>query len=88
MSPKAAITVDRPPEEVQRLWQSRAGRTGAIDDVTFSAAPGDRGTEIHVTLDEGNVLERLTGGGTLAKVKAELRRFKQHVENGEKARVS
>ncbi|HEU4658382.1 MAG TPA: hypothetical protein VFR97_12690 [Capillimicrobium sp.] len=76
-SPKAAITVRRSREEVQRLWGDPAYRPEYLADadatITFVDAPGDRGTEIHVELQ---------GGTPLAKAKDDLRRFKQHVETG------
>jgi uncharacterized membrane protein len=89
---KAAITVNRPREELERLWQSAPHPS--IDEagasVTFTDAPGDRGTEIHVDLDPkgglGGVVSKLTGAEPLAKAKDELRRFKQRVETGEVAR--
>jgi uncharacterized membrane protein len=71
MTTKTAITVNRPREEVQRLW------TGS-EPVTFKDAPGDRGTEIHV-----EVASRGLGGAKLAKVRDELRHFKQLIETGE-----
>jgi uncharacterized membrane protein len=89
---RTAITVNRPRDEVQRLWLTPERRPQHIADsgatVTFKEAPGDRGTEIHVVLDEGGgiggVAKRLTGGATpLAKVKDDLRRFKALVETGE-----
>jgi uncharacterized membrane protein len=94
MSRKAAITVNRPPDEVRRLWSSSEYRPeyieGADAAVTFTPAPGDRGTEIHVDLQKGapggrlgEVVQKLTSGAPLAKVKDDLRRFKQHVETGE-----
>ena len=86
MSSKAAITVHRPLDEVRQRWELRA-QQGPISDadaaVTFNEAPGDRGTEIHVSLDQVGVLKRITSGDTLAKVKDELRRFKQQLETGE-----
>jgi uncharacterized membrane protein len=93
MSTKAAITVYRPREEVERLWQSSGYRPGYIQEsdaaVTFVDAPGDRGTEIHVDLERnapggmlGEIVQKLTGSDPLAKVKDDLRRFKQHVETG------
>jgi hypothetical protein len=98
VSAKAAITVLRSPEEVERLWQSPEYRpeyiTGAKKaSVTFTKAPGDRGTEIHVDLAKGArggklgvVAGKLTGSDPLAKVKDDLRRFKQLVETGVLAR--
>ena len=91
MNARAAITVYRPREDVERLWKSPEHRDGWIDDldptVTFKDAPGDRGTEVHVELpDGGGVLsqltQRLAGAPREAKVKDELRRFKQRVETG------
>lgn len=93
MRGKAAITVLRPRDEVERLWRSTEYRPAYIEDaeaaVTFVEAPGDRGTEIHVELRKnapggklGAVVPKLTGAGALAKVKDDLRRFKQHVETG------
>jgi uncharacterized membrane protein len=74
MSARAAITVQRPRDEVERLWRTSEHRPeyGADAAVTFKDAPGDRGTEIHVDLDRA----------PLAQVKDDLRRFKQHVETG------
>jgi uncharacterized membrane protein len=92
---RTAITVNRPRDDVQRLWLTPERRPQHIADsgatVTFKEAPGDRGTEIHVVLDEGGgiggVAKRLTGGATpLAKVKDDLRRFKALVETGVIAR--
>ena len=90
MSRRAAITVYRPRDEVRRLWQSSEYRPeyieGADAAVTFADAPGDRGTEIHVALDEGSrigeVVGKLTGSDPRARVKDDLRRFKQQVETG------
>jgi uncharacterized membrane protein len=97
MSRKAAITVLRSRDELQRIWQSSKYRPeyveGAGAAVTFVDAPGDRGTEIHVDLEHrapagklGEKIKKLVGGEPLAKVKDDLRRFKQHVETGVIAR--
>jgi uncharacterized membrane protein len=93
----AAITVHRSREEVEQRWRSSDYRheyiEGADAAVRFSGAPGDRGTEIHVDLERdvpggrlGEVVAKLAGGDPLAKVKDDLRRFKQQVETGEIAR--
>jgi uncharacterized membrane protein len=93
MTGKAAITVNRPREEVERLWQDPALRPARIHDldarVVFAEAPGDRGTEIHVDLDTsprggrvGELVGKVTGAVPLAKVKDDLRRFKAQVETG------
>jgi uncharacterized membrane protein len=97
MSSKAAITVLRPREEVERLWREPGYRSEYIDSteaaVRFLDAPGDRGTEIHVELGKsapggklGAAVQSLMGAAPLAKVKDELRRFKQLVETGVIAR--
>jgi uncharacterized membrane protein len=87
---KAAITVLLPREDVERRWQIAAHDHEAIGAVTFVDAPGDRGTEIHVQLDDearpgklGEAVKKLTGDEPLAKVKDTLRRFKAAVETGE-----
>jgi uncharacterized membrane protein len=97
MRSKAAVTINRPRDEVMRLWKASAHRPAYVDEaaasVTFVDAPGNRGTEIHVDLDEetrggrlGEVIGKLTGSDPLALVKDDLRRFKQVVETGEIAR--
>jgi uncharacterized membrane protein len=82
MTSTAAITIDRPREELQRLWNSSEHRPENVSGVTFKDAPGKRGTEIHLTVDGG----RLRSGPALAKAKDALRHFKQVVETGEIAR--
>jgi uncharacterized membrane protein len=91
MRRKATITVMRPRDEVESLWRSPERRPQYIEGkdatVTFTGAPGDRGTEIHVELDSsaklGDAVGKLLGTLPLAKVKDDLRRFKQQVETGE-----
>jgi uncharacterized membrane protein len=97
MNGRAAITVRRGREEVQRLWTSEQHRPEYVSaqdvEVRFLDAPGDRGTEIHVEVESearggklGEAVQKLTGGDALAKVKDDLRRFKQLVETGVIAR--
>lgn len=82
MSDKAAITINLSREEVERRW--RASAPEIAGDVTFKDAPGDRGTEIHVALGSGGgPVDKLKGAVPLAKVKDQLRQFKQQVETGE-----
>src|SRR3954453_2476690 len=94
MSSRTAITVNRPRDEVERLWRSDEHRPPYIDGadaaVTFKEAPGDRGTEIHVDLEGGTkggkvgeIVQKVVGSEPLAKVKDDLRHFKQRVETGE-----
>jgi hypothetical protein len=82
MNSAAAITINRPRDELQRLWNSSEHRPENLASTTFKDAPGDRGTEIHVTVEGG----RLRSGVALAKAKDALRHFKQVVETGEIAR--
>jgi uncharacterized membrane protein len=93
MSSKASITVVRPREEIERMWRDPVFSPGHVGDaetnVTFVDAPGDRGTEIHVEVRTsptggklGEAVQKLTGREPLAKVKDDLRRFKQRVETG------
>jgi uncharacterized membrane protein len=82
MSDKTAITIYLPREEVERRWASSSPQIDG--EVTFKDAPGDRGTEIHVTLGSGGgPIDKLRGTVPLAKAKDELRHFKQQVETGE-----
>src|SRR3954447_14356693 len=89
----AAITLLRPPDEVQRLWRDSHLHPAYLDEidaqVTFEPAPGDRGTEIHVTIEHdppagkvGEVVDKVRGAMPRAKAMDELRRFKQRVETG------
>jgi len=71
-----AITVRRDRDEVERLWRDRAFHDPDVRDeqVRFVAAPGDRGTEIHVSIE---------GRQEHASAKDALRRFKALAETGE-----
>jgi hypothetical protein len=93
MNQHAAITLLHPPEEVRRLWQDPTLHPSYLDEigarVTFEPAPGDRGTEIHVTIENetpggkvGEVVDKVRGAMPRAKAMDELRRFKQRVETG------
>jgi hypothetical protein len=78
---KATITVLRGREELQKLWDEQDPLAGA--SVSFRDAPGDRGTEIHVEVEDGGLVEKLTGGDPRAKAMDALRHFKARVETGE-----
>jgi hypothetical protein len=97
LSSHATITVLKGKEELQHLWQDRKDPIWSEDDgdeVTFSPAPGDRGTEIHISLAGAEkssgpiaqVSQKFTASGTRAKAMDELRRFKQLIETGVIAR--
>jgi len=86
---KAVITVNRPREEVERLWREHDQGDGQA--VSFRKAPGDRGTEIHLEIEQrggklGEAIGSVVGAAPLAKARDELRHFKQLVETGEIAR--
>src|SRR3954453_18797324 len=93
MNPHPAITLLRPRDDAQRLWQDAGLHPTYLDEidaqVTFEPAPGDRGTEIHVTLAHdapggkvGEGVDKVRGARPRAKAMDELRRFKQRVETG------
>ena len=100
MRVKAAITVRRPRDELERLWQELKGRedvVGYLGDtdaaIRFVPAPGDRGTEMHVDLETsppggvvGARVAKVFGEDPEQNVKDDLRRFKQVVETGEVVR--
>jgi hypothetical protein len=94
MQRKAAITVFRAREEVERLWRDPAYGPAQFDaSVRFADAPGNRGTEIHIVLDDdvrggkvGESVKKLLGSDPLSTAKDQLRRFKQLVETGVIAR--
>ena len=97
MDSRTAITVNRPVDEIRRMWDDESFRPKHVTEigagVTFREAPGERGTEIHVDLSSGtsrgklgSAVERLRGSAPLAKAKDDLRHFKQLVETGEIAR--
>ncbi len=85
----AEITEDRPNELI--AWRS----IGSADvpnagTVRFARAPGDRGTEVHVTLryqipggSLGATVAKLFGQAPDQRVEGDLRRFKQVMETGE-----
>src|SRR5829696_4789439 len=90
-----AITVFRDEEEVRREFRAfdwRAFDAAALEragDVRFMAAPGDRGTEIHLDHEPaprggppGAVLARAIGVSPDQSINDDLRRFKSRVETG------
>jgi uncharacterized membrane protein len=88
----AEIVEDVPGERLS--WRSAAGAD--VDNagtVTFTPAPGDRGTEVRVELSYdppagklGNAVARLLGEEPHQQVTDDLRRFKQILETGEVVR--
>src|ERR671916_768345 len=81
MARKAAITINRPREGVERLWQSSEYRPDYIDGANAAGAlTGAPGGKL------GEMVQKLVGKEPKAKVMDDLRRFKQHVETGVIAR--
>lgn len=84
----AQIEEDRPNELIS--WRSLPG--GLLQNhgrVSFRSAPGDRGTELHVTLGfeplggaVGAAFARLFGGLPVQQLRADLKRAKQILETG------
>jgi uncharacterized membrane protein len=85
----AEVINDRPNELI--AWRSLQGSAvSTAGSVHFNQAPGNRGTEIHVTLKFdppggklGAALARLFGADPRQQIREDLRRFKQLMEAGE-----
>jgi uncharacterized membrane protein len=80
-----SITVNRPLDEVTDAWRGQHGDESA-ESVRFAPAPGARGTEVHVELDSGGRLDRVTrivGHDAASQLRERLRHFKQRLEAGE-----
>lgn len=85
----AEITADEPNSRI--TWQSISG--GDVDtrgEIRFEKALGDRGTNVHVTLEYvppagklGHWIATLTGNGPQHQVREDLRNFKRLMEVGE-----
>jgi uncharacterized membrane protein len=91
---RKAVTINRPRDEVQGAWAAAVDLRLKIQEVggsvTFSDAPGNRGTELAVDFidappagDLGAAVLKLTGRELATQLSDDLRRFKQLVETGE-----
>jgi hypothetical protein len=91
---RKAVTINRPISEVEAAWQAAEELQRKIEQagaqVVFTAAPGNRGTEVAVELieappagDLGAAVLKLTGKDLATHLSDDLRRFKQLVETGE-----
>jgi len=86
---EAEIINDQPNELI--AWRSLAGAdVDNAGSVTFKPAPGDRGTEVSVTMDyippagkAGSLFAKLFGKDANQVIREDLRRFKQLMETGE-----
>jgi uncharacterized membrane protein len=91
---EAEITDDRPNELIS--WRSVEGATVPNrGTVRFAAAPGARGTEVHVDLEYAvpggrvaSMVAKLFGREPGQQIEDDLRRLKQLLEAGEIARSS
>jgi hypothetical protein len=94
---RKAVTILRPRAEVEEAWargdelRSRIADAGGA--VTFTDAPGARGTELAVEFlhrpragDIGAAAAKLTGRELATELGDDLRRFKQQLETGEVVR--
>jgi uncharacterized membrane protein len=89
----AEITEDVPNERI--AWRSLPNVDVANEgSVEFRAAPGDRGTEVHVSISYrppwgivGSAFARLFGEEPSQQIEEDLRRFKQLMEAGEIATI-
>lgn len=85
----AAIVADRPGERIawRSLEDARVANHGSVE---FHAAPGGRGTEVHVDIGfdgplgaAGIAVAKLLGDVPRRQLQADLRRLKQVMETGE-----
>lgn len=85
----AAIVADRPGERIawRSLEDARVSNHGSVE---FHAAPGGRGTEVHVDIGfdgplgtVGLAVAKLLGDVPRRQLEADLRRLKQVMETGE-----
>jgi hypothetical protein len=90
---RKSVTIDRPADVVRHAWAEAAELRSKVQDegarVSFTDAPGDRGTELIVEFEQnppagdlGVVALKLTGKDLATQLSDDLRRFKQKVETG------
>jgi uncharacterized membrane protein len=88
----AEVVADRPGELI--AWRTLPGAEVLHAGIVgFAAAPGDRGTEVHVDIEyappagrAGSIIGKLFGEEPELQVRDALRRFKQVIETGEVVR--
>jgi len=89
----ASIINEKPGQLI--AWQTDPGaEVDSAGAVTFKAAPGGRGTEVHVSLSYmppagkvGSLVAKLLGEEPSQQIEGDLRRFKMLMETGEVATV-
>ena len=91
MNASTAVTINRPENEIiSRLPEAESPLADDSAHVSYAAAPGDRGTEMRVVLDEsasggglGNKVAAVLGKDPQRQLDDAVRRFKQLLETGE-----
>ena len=94
MNASTAVTINRPENEIDsRLPEAESPLADDSAHVSYAAAPGDRGTEMRVVLDEsasggglGNKVAAVLGKDPQRQLDDAVRRFKQLLETGEAIR--
>jgi uncharacterized membrane protein len=89
MTVRASVTIRRTRAEIETAWNEAGG--APFDDgaeISYGPAPGDRGTEVRVTLADagrgvGEKLAAVVGTDSRRRLQDALRRFKQILETGE-----
>ena len=90
MSTTAAITIRRPQDDIVSAFGSGDSAPFGDAEVRYAPAPGDRGTEVRVTIDEtaptgklGGMIAAAVGSDPRRQLEDSLRRFKQILETGQ-----
>ncbi len=93
MSTTAAITIRRSQEDIVNAWGSGDSAPFGDAEVAYTPAPGDRGTEVRITINQaapggklGGVIAAAVGSDPKRKLEDSLRRFKQLLETGQVVR--
>ena len=94
---RKTVTIAKPRDKVEAAWKKADELRTKVDEagafVSFSEAPGKRGTELAVEFmhrppagDLGALAAKLTGNDFATELADELRRLKQQIEVGEVVR--
>jgi uncharacterized membrane protein len=94
MSARSAITINRSQEEIAARWaEAEPPLSDEETEVSYTPAPGGRGTELRVVLAKsapggalGQKVAAVIGVDPQRQLDDALRRFKQLLETGEVAR--
>lgn len=82
-----AVTINRPLQEVSQRWREVAGDLLEKGNVTFSVAPGGRGTEVRIEITMATRVKKAVGRLTHTDAEqvadGDLRKVKQLIELGE-----